>query len=97
MSNFHRMPDAAEKDQQLWEMAKARAGFKGHLAAYIFVNLFLWGIWFFTGLNNGHHYTWPVWPTLGWGIGLTMHYLGVYVFPQQNQVQKEYEKLKNRQ
>ena len=85
------LPDSAG-DAHLWEIAKRRASFKYHLATYIIINLFLWTLWVFSN-DGGNRYPWPVWTTGGWGIGLFFHYLGAYVFPQENSVQKEYEKL----
>ncbi len=99
MSNFQRIPDANEqKDKQLWEIAQKRAGFKSHLITYVLVNTFLWILW---AINGAKHYggsiPWPVWPTLGWGIGIVSHYLGAYVYPKSNSVEREYEKLKREQ
>ena len=79
-----------EKDDQLWQQAKARADFKIHVATYVIINGMLWLIWLFTG--SVHSYPWPIWPTIGWGIGLIFNYLSVYKF--KNTVEKEYEKLK---
>lgn len=89
-------PQSSGRDPQLWEIAKRRASFKNHLATYIVVNCFLWAIWFFTDndIDVGEHkYPWPVWSTLGWGIGLLFHFLGAYVYPKENSAQQEYEKL----
>lgn len=103
MSHYHQ-PAPEGKDPELWEIAQKRAGFKGHLVSYIVVNGFLWALWFFTGNQhrifdggdwNMHHYPWPIWPTLGWGIGLAFHFAGAYVFPKTNSVEREYQKLKN--
>jgi hypothetical protein len=61
------------KDPQLWAIARRRASFKTHLTTYVIINIFLWAICFFTdGDRNG--LPWPVWSTLGWGIGLAFHY-----------------------
>jgi 2TM domain len=79
-----------ERDEQLWQQAKARADFKTHLATYIIVNSLLCVIWLVTGGVNS--YPWPVWPTAGWGIGVVLNYLAVYRFT--NIAEKEYEKLK---
>ena len=79
-----------EKDDQLWQQAKARADFKTHLTTYIIINGMLWLIWLFT--TGIHSHPWPIWPTLGWGIGLLFNYLAVYKFT--NTVEREYEKLK---
>jgi hypothetical protein len=83
-----------QKDKQLWEMAEARAGFKRHLLSYVVVNLFLVGIWFFSHSNHGTRNFWPVWPMLGWGIGLAFHYFGVYHGDAVFSAEKEYQKLK---
>ena len=88
-------PDSSGKDPVMWEIAKRRASFKSHLGVYIVVNCFLWAIWFFTS-NDGvpnSKYPWPIWSTLGWGIGLLFHFLGAYVHPKENSAEKEYEKL----
>lgn len=84
-----------EKDPQLWEIAKRRASFKYHLISYTIFNAFFWAIWFFTGDDDHdrHGLPWPVWPMMGWGIGLLFHFLGAYVFPRENSAEREYEKL----
>jgi len=54
----------------------------------------------FTGGKNGdqeYDWPWPVWPMIGWGIGLLFHFLGAYVYPKSNAVEREYEKLKKEQ
>jgi class 3 adenylate cyclase len=40
-----------------------------HLTLYALVNLFLIGIWAASGLG----YFWPIWPMLGWGLGVAAH------------------------
>jgi len=86
-------PTPPDKDPQLWDMAQRRASFKTHFATYIIINVFLWAIWFFTGGTTHGNFPWPIWPTLGWGIGVAFHYVGAYVTPRSNSVNKEYEKL----
>jgi len=99
-NQLHNIPEG--KDPALWEIAQKRASFKGHLMVYIVVNAFFWGIWFFGGSRygegyHGGHYPWPVWPLMGWGIGLAFHFAGAYVFPKANLVENEYQKLTNKQ
>ena len=84
-----------EKDKALWEMAQARASFKRHLFSYVVVNLFLNAIWFISSRQHTSYY-WPIWPMLGWGIGLAMHYFGAYHGDKVFSAEKEYEKLKNK-
>ncbi|MBC7936981.1 MAG: 2TM domain-containing protein [Rhizobacter sp.] len=106
MSHYNQ-PAPEGKDPELWDTAQKRAGFKRHLTTYVIINAFLWGIWYFTGnqyngldinkWSTAGKYPWPIWSTLGWGIGLSFHYAGAYIFPKSNSVEQEYEKLKNKQ
>jgi hypothetical protein len=97
MSKYQQAPEG--KDPAVWEIAQKRAGFKSHLLTYVIVNAFLWALWYFTYARNTHNYSypWPMWSTLGWGIGLAFHFAGAYIFPEANSVEREYEKLKNKQ
>lgn len=72
-------PPPPGDDQELRELAmkrvKERRDFQGHLVVYLVVNVFLWGLWALTsGLGS---YPWPVWVTLGWGIGVALNWWGV--------------------
>src|SRR3954454_10907646 len=40
-----------------------------HFTTYLLVNLLLIGIW----AASGGGYFWPIWPILGWGIGVACH------------------------
>jgi Domain of unknown function (DUF1707)/2TM domain len=55
--------------------ARARAAFQRHLFTYLWVNGLLVVIW---ALTNFRGYFWPVWPMLGWGIGLASHAFSAY-------------------
>jgi len=86
-----------EKEQELWKLAKKRVGFKRHLATYIIINTFLWLLWYFTDRKDENAgVPWPIFPMLGWGIGLMFSFLNAYVFVSHNSVQKEYDKLKGK-
>lgn len=87
-----------QRDPELWKMAKARAAFKSHLYIYFFVNAGLWALWAF-GLfwSRGTSYPWPIWTTLGWGIGLVSHYFNAYTYNEKNMVEREYRKLLDKQ
>jgi hypothetical protein len=51
--------------------AKARAH-SAHVRAYVLVSLGLVAIWALTGTG----YFWPLWPIMGWGIGVASHTAG---------------------
>ena len=86
-----------EKERMLWKQAKKRVAFRRHLFTYIIINGFLWALWFFTGRDeDGDQFPWPVWSTLGWGIGLAFDFYSAYFGNRVNAVEREYEKLKNR-
>lgn len=84
-----------EKEQLLWNIARKRASFKWSALSYILVNSMLVVIWYLTSGSNS--YFWPVWPILGWGLGIAMHYFEAYHGNTIFSTQKEFEKLKNQQ
>ena len=90
-----------EKDKQLWRIAKKRAGFKRHLATYIIINSFLWALWWFTkgerGESDYEGVPWPIWTSLGWGVGLAFSYYGAYHDNRDEDTMREYQKLKERE
>lgn len=81
-----------QRDEQLWQTAKARVAFKWSLSVYFIVNAFLVALWFVT--DEGHNYFWPIWPMMGWGMGIAFQYFHAYHGGKYNSVQSEYDKLK---
>jgi hypothetical protein len=74
-------------DLQIQRLAKARVGFRIHALVYLAVNVFLIAVWFvttrFAGPVGNESYGsmpgfWPIWPELGWGVGLLIHGFVVY-------------------
>lgn len=65
-------------------MAKARVSFRGHAMAYALVNALFVVVWWTNApgapslRDDSDSYFWPVWPLLGWGIGLAFHAYGAY-------------------
>jgi hypothetical protein len=63
-------------DEELRTLAirrlKKKRDFWAHLAAYIIVNAFLVGVWYFTSGRDGGYF-WPIWVMLGWGIGVAFN------------------------
>ena len=49
--------------------AAAAAGLRHHFTAFAAVNLGLIGIW---AASGGGEF-WPIWPLMGWGLGLGCH------------------------
>jgi hypothetical protein len=47
----------------------AKAMWGAHLGAYVSVNIMLIVIW----LLSDARYFWPMWPLMGWGVGLASH------------------------
>lgn len=86
-------------DKRLWKLARKRADFKKGLAVYLAVNVLLWAVWWFTlgrqvGVNAS---TWPIYVTLGWGIGVVVAYIDAYGGNGQSLAEREYERLKSRE
>ena len=90
------METTQQRDERLWRIAKARAGFKSHLITYLVINAGFWAIWFFTD-NNKSGTPWPVWPGLGWGMGLAFQYFNAFHRDPFGDTLKEYEKLQAEQ
>jgi 2TM domain len=51
-----------------------------HLMVYLVVNFSLVLVYFFSTENIENVGFWPIWPILGWGIGIIFHALSVFVF-----------------
>ena len=48
--------------------------FQAHASIFVMVNLFLIAIWAAAGAG----YFWPIWPILGWGLGVGIHAWATY-------------------
>jgi hypothetical protein len=60
------LADLPAAERQAAPSARRRPHVRPELAAYLAVNLVLIMIWAATGAG----YFWPIWPLLGWGLGL---------------------------
>jgi hypothetical protein len=90
-----------EREKEIWKQARNRVKFKQQLVIYLIVNLILWITWLLTMRfdseeNTGYTIPWPVFPTIGWGIGILMQYFYAYKYNQYNAIEKEFEKLKSK-
>lgn len=73
---------------------KKKAEFKAHLFTYVIVNSFLVALWAVTGAG----YFWPIFPILGWGVGVAFNAWDVYWRspPSEDQIRREMEHLRDR-
>ena len=66
-------PGEPDHDRNRPRRHRRRSGFETsvriHFTTYLLVNLLLIGIW----AASGAGYFWPIWPILGWGIGVACH------------------------
>ena len=53
---------------------RAKRAFEHHATVYVAVNLFLIAVWALAGRGD----FWPIWPLLGWGLGLGLHCWSVF-------------------
>lgn len=103
MNTLQSTPITPERDPYLWKQAKARVGFRMHLRSYLIVNAGLWLIWAISNVSvqsSGHIgllFPWPLFPMLGWGIGLASHYFSVFRGGNERDlIEREYQKLASR-
>ncbi len=76
MSTFNH-PGETVQERDLDRLARRRAGARmgwyAHAFVYLVVNLVLAAL----SLGTGRH--WAIFPALGWGLGLLLHGLGVWL------------------
>ena len=101
MTDFQLPPQTSpltpDEEQELRARAlkhlKAKRDLKGHVLAYVTVNLLLVAIWFTTGSG----FFWPIFIILGWGIGLAFNiYDVVSPEPGPDEVHEEMERMRQR-
>jgi len=68
---------------------------QAHVLAFVLVNLFLNAIWLLT-MPGGFY--WPMFPLLGWGIGLAFHVWDVYggSTPSEEDIRTEMDRMSRR-
>ncbi len=73
------MTDMTAREPDMRERAikrlKKRRDFHGHVLIYTLVNAFLVVIW---AVTNPDGFFWPIFPIVGWGIGVIMNAWDVY-------------------
>jgi len=90
---------AASRDLHLWQIAKRRAKFQGHLLVYALVNGGLWALYFLLPeAREARELPWPIWTSLFWGIAVAAQGLSAYSgLNRGERAQREYERLARRQ
>jgi hypothetical protein len=68
--------DEEQLRERAHERLKAKRDFKTHLFIYVAVNAVLVVIWAVT--SDGGDLFWPIFPILGWGIGVAANAWDVY-------------------
>jgi 2TM domain len=64
--------------EQALRRLKKRRDLKAHVFAYALINGLVWAIWLVVALTSHSWWPWPVFVTLGWGIGLAFNAWDVY-------------------
>jgi hypothetical protein len=79
--------EQAARDRAVTQLKKRR-DFYGHLLVYVLVNTFLVVIW---AVVEAHGFFWPVFPIVGWGIGVVMNAWDVFWRPPitEHEIQRE--------
>ena len=91
--------DEASREDTLRDRAvkrlKKRRDFYGHLLVYFLVNTFLVAIW---AATDAHGFFWPIFPLVGWGIGVVMNAWDVFRNEEfdEHQIRREIERLQRR-
>jgi hypothetical protein len=71
---------------------EARRGLGAHALAYVLVNGFLVVIWALNGVGD---FFWPIFPLLGWGIGLAFNAWDVlFPGPSEDRIRAEMDRLR---
>ena len=70
------MTDDVELRRLAIRRADMKLAFRSHVLAYAVVNAGLVVIYMMTSFGD---YFWPIWPMLGWGIGVGAHAASVYM------------------
>ena len=87
-----------EIDRQARKRANAKLGWYMHLAIYVVVNLFIFAM----SQHAFGNRPWSLGPLLGWGLGLVLHGLSVFVLGsgsslRERMEEREREALRRRQ
>lgn len=81
------MSDQKSIDEEIRERVenyyKERTTFVMHFVIFFIVNIILWALWFFSGIDLSLPFPWPLLVTAGWGAGLVAHAIDVRSYSPQ--------------
>lgn len=85
------MDEQQLRDEALTSL-KRKAEFRTHLITYLLVNGMLVVIW---AMTSGGFF-WPIFPMLGWGVGLSIHAYEAYARqrPSEDRITQEMDRLR---
>ena len=75
--------DSALRERAIKEL-KRRREFQTHLLVYVLVNGLLVAIW---AISSPGAFFWPLFPIVGWGIGVVLHGWDVYFGSEPDEAQ----------
>lgn len=81
-------------NSELIKIARKRVKFKEHVILFFFMNLIFWITNIILNINSNSHFYWASLITIFWGIGLAFHLTKTYLYNEEEEVEKEYKKLK---
>jgi len=73
-----------------------RVKFKEHLAIFLIINIIIWILNIWINFSANLHSYWAAILTIGWGIGLSLHFTKTYFYDEDAAIKKEYKKLKTK-
>jgi 2TM domain len=84
------MTDLNGRRQAAIKRIRAKRALGLHATIYLAVNPLLIAVWALTGRG----YFWPIWPILGWGLALGLHYWTVFLRRpiSEDEIRREMEK-----
>ena len=94
MTQLDERTDEVLREQAIRRLKKKR-DFQAHLLVYVLVNAFIVAIWAVTGSG----FFWPIFPIIGWGIGVVLNAWDVYRVdePDEDRIGREMEMLRRRE
>ena len=95
--NTTHQPDSAELDRLARKRAGAKLGWYIHALVYLIVNAVL----FLLAYDGSDGRPWSIYPALGWGLGLLLHGVAVFVLGSggglhERLIERERERLRQR-